>query len=319
MVTSNVNEVVIYIHGVSTEKCGRRHDPEYNSLDDGITNINKNWPTTKIYIEWGWNHNENANPDGHKLLTDSQRLLGCRLMNAVDDPFDLTINPVRSILPKIRNIIFYGFSDMFYYVSKDGKKSVRNTVAAQITNKLKPYLEDNNESLLSLTILGHSAGSVVAFDLLFYLFFDSEHDFLVDCRREQEKDTDKALKLLRGKARNNKLRIRRLFTFGSPITALACRSDAILRTLALDDKLKAEDYGLVENPDNFGPELSNPRWINIWDKDDVIAWPAKPLMESGSGQDAVKDIYLDISDSISQTHDRYWSSRKVHEVIANAW
>ena len=319
MVALNEVEVVIYIHGVSGDKQGRSHETEYTTLHKGIGKLHNDWPPTRIGIEWGWNFQEDANPKQHELLTKAQRLLGFRLMNAVDDPFDVTINPVRALLPKLRGLIFYGFSDMFYYVSKDGKKAVRNTVATQIMEALDPYLSTGKAPLLSLTILGHSAGSAVAFDLLFYLFFEGEHNFLVECQTEEEKKLENALKSLREMAQTDNLRIRRLFTFGSPITALACRSDAILDTLASDNRLDAKDYGLVVNPTNFHSELSGPRWINIWEKDDVIAWPVEPLMKPVSGQEVIKDINLDISDSISQTHNRYWSSNKVHEVIAQAW
>lgn len=319
MVALNEVEVVIYIHGVSSDKHGHSHEAEYTSLHEGIAKLHSDWPSNKIGIEWGWNFQEDAHPKQHELLTDAQRLLGLRLMNAVDDPFDITINPFRAALPKIRNLIFYGFSDMFYYVSKDGKKAVRNTVATQIIEALNPYFSENMDSLLSLTILGHSAGSAVAFDLLFYLFFEGEHNFLVQCQTEEEKKLENALKSLREMAQTDNLRIRRLFTFGSPITALACRSDAILGTLASDDKLDATDYGLSVNPPNFDSRISGPRWINIWDKDDVIAWPVEPLMKSVGSQQVIKDINLDISDLISQTHNRYWSSSKVHELIADAW
>lgn len=319
MVALNEVEIVIYIHGVSSDKRGRNHETEYTTLHEGIAKLHNDWPSTKIGIEWGWNFQEDTHPKQHELLTDAQRLLGLRLMNAVDDPFDITINPFRAALPKIRNLIFYGFSDMFYYVSKDGKKAVRNTVATQIIEALSPYLSADKVPLLSLTILGHSAGSAVAFDLLFYLFFKEKHNFLVECQTVEEENLDNALGSLRKMAQTDKLRIRRLFTFGSPITALACRNDAILSTLASDDKLNAKDYGLVVNPANFHSEISGPRWINIWDKDDVIAWPVEPLMKSVGGQEVIKDINLDISDSVSQTHNRYWSSKKVHEIIAQAW
>ena len=315
----NELEVVIYIHGVSSDKHGRSHKKEYTALDQGIDELQDDWPRTKIYIEWGWKNQNNSNPKGHELLTDAQRLLGLRLMNAIDDPWDITINPVRAALPKIRNLIFYGFSDMFYYISKDGKKAVRNTVATQIIKELGQYISADKEPRLSLTILGHSAGSAVALDLLFYLFFENEHNFLVECQSEEEKNIDNALGLLRKMAQTDLLRIRRLFTFGSPIAALACRSDAILSTLASDDKLDAKDYGLVANSAKFDSIISGPRWINIWDKDDVIAWPVEPLMKSVGGQEVIKDIHLDFSDSVSQTHNRYWSSKKVHAVIAQAW
>jgi hypothetical protein len=316
---ANVKEIIIYIHGVSNDKRGRKHDLEYNQLHQGITKLLPHWPTDKIDIEWGWNYRGVVNPKSHELLTDSQRILGSRVMTAVDDATDFTLNPARAVLSKIRSLIIYGFSDMFYYVSKDGKKAVRNTVAFQIIKQLSPLLNEDSQSLISLTILGHSAGSIAAFDLLFYLFFKNKHNFLVQCNTKAEQNLDKELSKLRALAQNDKLRIRRLITFGSPITALACRSDAILDALAANYKLDVTDYGFDRNPPAFGARLQGPRFINLWDKDDAIAWPVEPLMKSPSPQKLVKDIYIDVSDSISNVHNKYWASKNMHITIAKRW
>ena len=316
---STINEVVIYIHGVSNELRGKSHDPEYKSLNDGIGKILNSWPSIYIGTEWGWNYKGVTSPKSHELLTDAQRLLGGRAIKAVDDPWDFTINPGRLFLGKLRNLVMYGFSDMLYYVSKDGKKAVRNAVASQIVKKLEPILKDKTKPNLSLTLLGHSAGSVVAFDLIFYLFFSSEHNFLFDRKTKAEKDLFTALSKLRKLAQNNKLRIRRLITFGSPITSMSFRSDAILNVLAANGELDPADYGLNKNPKSFGKSLQGPRWVNIWDKDDLIAWPVEPLMKQSSNKKIVSDVYIDVSDSISESHNEYWTSKKVYEAIANLW
>ena len=51
--------------------------------------------------------------------------------------------------------------------------------------------------------------------------------------------------------------MRRLFTFGSPITPLALRSDPVVETLAREDpltnRLDPKDYGLTTNPAGFEP------------------------------------------------------------------
>jgi len=82
-----------------------------------------------------------------------------------------------------------------------------------------------------------------------------------------------------------------------------------------DNQLDPADYGLTADP--FGANLKGPRWINIWDRDDPIAWPVEPLMQ---GDDAVvKDEYVDLSDLVSQAHGLYWESEKVHRSIGAAW
>lgn len=319
MMANQFKEIVIYIHGVSNDKSGRSHDLEYSKLHSGIANNISYWPGFKIGIEWGWNYRDVVNPKGHELLTQSQKILGARAMKAVDESTDFTINPARAIISKIRSLVIYGFSDMFYYVSIEGKKAIRKAVAIQIVKKISPLLIESNQPLLSITLLGHSAGSVVAFDLLFFLFNKNKPNYLVECKTKAEQKLDKELSKLRALAQNDKLRIRRLITFGSPITALAFRKDAILDVLVSNDKLDVIDYGLDRNPQAFGKKLQGPRFINIWDKDDPIAWPVEPLMKSPGAQKLVKDIYIDVSDSLSKVHNEYWDSREVHKSISEMW
>jgi hypothetical protein len=62
-------------------------------------------------------------------------------------------------------------------------------------------------------------------------------------------------------------------------------------------------------------DLEGARWLNLWDKDDPIAWPTAPLM----GSPLAEDCYVDVSDSVASAHDAYWMSERVHELIANEW
>ena len=59
------------------------------------------------------------------------------------------------------------FSDIFYYISEDGKAAVRKNVLTKILNNL-PTLKDNES--YSFNIIAHSAGTVIMHDLLFIIF-----------------------------------------------------------------------------------------------------------------------------------------------------
>ncbi len=107
--------------------------------------------------------------------------------------------------------------------------------------------------------------------------------------------------------------------FGSPVTPLAVRTDSVVETLAGDEQLNPRDYGLESTFKNGDPR-SQPRWINIWDQDDLIAWPVEPLIRSnGSGEKTVEDVYVDVSDWTTKVHQKYWQSDKVHEELAKRW
>ena len=42
-------------------------------------------------------------------------------------------------------------------------------------------------------------------------------------------------------------------------------------------------------------------------------------MDTPRGKQHAQDIYVDVSDLVGQAHDRYWRSRKVHEIVAERW
>jgi len=330
-------EVVVYIHGV-TPKGQYSHQWQYAALHEALRKrIGEGFPEDFCGVEWGW-----AAPDSparsHQLLDAAETRLGARAISAVGDASDFTLNPLRIAVNKFRGLMIYGLSDMFYYVSEDGKSAVRYAAAAAIVKYLKPMLADP-QAQISLTLLGHSAGSIVAYDLLFYLFYkERKIQSFIDASKVKAPASDAGtpadmnapvkletlgdLQRLKAMAQLGQLRVRRLFTFGSPITPLAFRSDAVLSILARPDdgpkpnRLTAENYGLTINPESFGA-LHGPRWVNFWDKDDPIAWPVEPLMLQTP--DVVKDAYVDVSDDITNAHGEYWGNEDFQKMVAEAW
>ena len=326
-----IPEYLIYIHGVSRDN-RQPHQPIYDDLHNGVRAVdtlfpNKNdWEAAKrCYVEWGWNYDNHLNPEGDHLLAEAQDQFADKILSQVQAAKDSTINPLRMFLSPMRELMIKGFSDMFYYASRDGKSSIRATVASQIMRCIHDPLERGEP--ISLTLLGHSAGSVVAFDFLFYLFAPQE----ILASHESEKrefiekqydninvnsETREDFKKLRKLAEQQKLRVRRLITFGSPISMLAFRSNAVLEILAQGQQLNPSHYGLDQNPAVFGAALDGPRWINFWDKDDIIAWPVQFLMQDSP---VVADIYTDVADRITTVHNKYWTSKVVYKEIAAHW
>lgn len=314
-------ELIVYIHGVSPDVYGRTHASEYQRMNDGIHKYNSAWPEQYLGIEWG-GPQFGGPPRGQALLTKAQRELGGRVFKSLDDASDFSLNPGRAILNNLRPLMFYGFGDMFYYVSADGKRSVRNAIIQQLATFLDATV--GWDQPISITLIGHSAGSVIAFDLAFHLFFPNvgeHHSYLTrhDCGYADAKR-------IRGLTDVGRLRIRRLITFGAPITMLVFRSDAVVDNFAAGSAIDPKHYGLNTNIPGADP-LPGARWLNVWDKDDPIAWPVEPLMLTNSNLNAkefdksilVEDIYLDVSDSISRSHSEYWGSERVYKAIASRW
>jgi hypothetical protein len=334
-----LHEIVAYIHGV-TPRGQKDHRADYDTLHKGLQRHNPKIPDDYCGAEWGWDPT-NGQGRSHQLLDKAEEELGQRALDAVHDHTDFTLNPLRIAIDKFRGLMMFNFADMFYYVSQDGKNAVRYALAETILEHLhqQGVNLDPGGDAVSLTLLGHSAGSVVAFDFLFALFYAPRQvkDFIAP-EKVQSGPSQKGpaavtapnvtqtlndLQRLKDMADAGNLRVRRLFTFGSPITMTAFRSDPLLEILSRDNdptranRIDAAQYGLTRNDPAFGPPLAGPRWVNLWDKDDPIAWPVEPLVKQAGNE--VIDVYVDVSDSVTTAHGQYWANDKCHKEFARRW
>jgi hypothetical protein len=336
-----VREVMVYVHGV-TPRGQHSHAADYQSLHDGLRRYNGAVPAAFGGAEWGWDPT-GGQGRSHQLLDRAEEQLGARAMDAVQDHGDFTINPLRLALGKFRGLMMFGFADMFYYVSQDGKNAVRYALAKTVVDHLRQLGVnlDAGGDAVSLTLLGHSAGSVAAFDFLFALFYSPRRieEFIATEKVQsgpsqqgaraaaepapEVTQTVNDLKRLKAMAQAGNLRVRRLFTFGSPITMTAFRADSLVTILSRDNdparsnRVDGAQYGLTRNDAPFGQPLAGPRWVNFWDKDDPIAWPVEPLMKQAGAE--VADVYVDVSDSVTQAHSAYWNSDRFHREVARRW
>ncbi|MGV6852617.1 MAG: hypothetical protein ACWA5R_10640 [bacterium] len=322
-----LREIVIYIHGVSDNHIGESHTPQYDSLHTGIGKKvdARLWGDIKpCHVEWGWNYDSQECATSHRLLSMAEANISKRVLDKLLPAKDSTGNPARLVLNPFRKTMLYGFADMFYYTSVYGKYSIRSSVAAQIESHLHKQGVDFDNDEVSLTLIGHSAGSVIAFDILFYLFgagkdkvFFETKDKFAECVGEHFNNGKPPFEQLKALKDSGRLRVRRLVTLGSPISMMLCRSDYNVHMFAKGGSIEPKHYGLYDEPETFS-KLKGARWINLWDKDDPIAFPVEPIV-SHEKKGVVKDIYVDLSDRISKAHNEYWYSEKVYKVIASAW
>lgn len=327
-------EIIVLIHGVNPRSEGSNAVKDYDTLREGVqSELNakdslraKHWrAATPCTPTWGWMRDHNAQARAaHELLQRAQLEAGNQLFTSIDDQSDITWNPLRIVINQLRPVTFYGFGDMFYYCSADGKNGVRQEVGSEIQSCISP-----DDEALSITLIGHSAGAVIAADLAFYIFNQKGVSKFVNPQHvvkpanksslfssKAVAQTNNWIRKLRRKVGTGRLRLRRLITLGSPFSLVLFRSDAIIRTLAdRGAKLDPLDYGLESQ---FADEVlpRGPRWINVWDKDDVISWPLSFLF---GRDDLVVDLHPDVSDQLSKVHGAFWTSRKVHELIAERW
>jgi len=141
------------------------------------------------------------------------------------------------------------------------------------------------------------------------------HDFLYNTFREDvSSETDKVNVLRRDLVDKSRLRVRRLFTFGSPISLSIFRKQKLIDLVKDDEKIGVQELGFRQDD-----ELSFPRWVNYWDKDDVISYPLAFLYETFGENKVVEDKNIDVSDLVSSAHGKYFESEEMAKDMARVW
>lgn len=112
-----------------------------------------------------------------------------------------------------------------------------------------------------------------------------------------------------------KLRLRRLYTIGSPITALKIRSNSLIQRIMNNEQIDPQMLGLRKDD-----ALPGPRWVNFWDIDDYASFPVEPIYKNEDK--LVRDEYIDHdqkwkADFFPTAHGMYWSSEYIADSIAN--
>jgi hypothetical protein len=300
-------EVVIFIHGITRSPEPVVHTQDYDDFEDLLKEEfkkrDKKYPSQRIDIEWGFKLPSITT--GDRILADTEKYLYDNVKKISGDHFDFTINPLRFVFNNIRKEFFMGFADLFYYVSEDGKEEVRKNVFNTLLNKLSPLKDDES---YTLTIVAHSAGSVIMHDILFILNGGSSKSFVTDPQDFQK------LELLKSYAAQGKLRLKCFVTIGSPIAPLIVRSRKLLDLIYNNGaygKIDPEGIGLKVYPD------FKSIWLNFWDKDDIISSPVAFLYYDRNGH--ISDIYADIGDSFPSVHSKYWCSPKIAKTVAERW
>lgn len=301
-------ELPIFIHGVTPDEYPGNHNPEYTALYNNFQKalVEQGKPQFQekpVPVEWGWRdpNNEDANSPDDSYLAEVQRKIAVQAFAAESGIMDFTLNPERLLNRTIRKFILFGASDLLYYASADGESTVRSHVFSLISQTINDYLKIPNAGV-SITLVGHSAGSLIAHDLLYHLFGRGKVTPYPEVQN------------IRDLATASRLRVRRFYTIGSPISPLIFRSNALITKFHNNELLDPIDIGL--RPD---PTLSNPRWVNFWDKDDVASYPVSFLYNQNPDNKIIQDQYVDIGDFFPDVHNAYWSNPLVAQGMAKVF
>lgn len=291
-------ETVVYIHGIVGESSPRSsHEGSYEAFHSGLAERGVTLPGESIDVEWGW---ETPAAGASASLSAAQRTIAARIGSAaIDDHWSVRGLLGSPIVPAIRDLLLFGFSDMLYYAGREGKLRVREAVWKTILAGVGPEVETD------LTIIAHSGGTLIAHDFLYWVF-SGERDDRLDAELGSASADDVH------SARGN-WRIRRLVTMGSPLAPLMVRSGSLVDLFSGPGEPTLDVTSLGLDLRTHGGPL--PLWLNLWDRHDPLSFPLADLY----GNARVVDLYTDHSDSVTRSHNLYWASPVVHDLVADHW
>lgn len=306
-------EIPVLLHGITPEDLPNSVTIQHNYqvlLDaiQGRFHQKKQPGFTGPAIEVMWGFASGQSNQNDNLLANAELVVSQRVKSIESQVSDFTLNPLRQMLyNEFRRLFLVGFADLLYYVSLDGENAVREHVFNYIGEKIKAYLAPSAQSYgVSLTFFAHSAGTIITHDFLYHLF-----------RAKNSGEETDGIKYLRGLVSKGRLRVRRFYSMGSPITPAVFRASSLLQKVTNGELLNLAEMGFRETDG-----LSNPRWVNFWDKDDIAAFPVEFLYNniSKDGKKIVEDKYVDVGDGMPDTvHLQYWANSALADYVVETW
>lgn len=305
-------EVPVFIHGITPENAPspqgirENYDLLFQAMLEGLKLRDEpGFGVRPIEIIWGFASGQTNEADN--ALAGAQLMISQRVIDLENKTSDFSLNPLRPLLYKeLRRLLVVGMADLFYYVSQDGERAVRQHVFGHISEQVLEHANKSNRNI-SLTFITHSAGTIIAHDLLYHLFRPTDPT-------KVEVQGVRDLRLL---AQEGRLRVRRFYSMGSPIIPTLFRSDSLLSKVGRGELLDPHDIGLRESD-----HLSYPRWVNFWDMDDIGSFPVEFLYKNPEKDQKklIEDKYLDVGDGLpDKVHVEYWTKKALAQYIAETW
>jgi len=301
-------EIPVLIHGITPQADPRGSTTEYNTLIEAVNTAlirqhKHPFSRYRIYVEWGWDSGQSKQPDLY--LAEAERKIGAQMQAGLGAIREFSLNPLHLVYPQVRPLFLYGLPDLFYYLSEDGETALRNHIFEFVALEIRELMQSPDVHI-SLTLFGHSAGSIIAHDLLFHLFGKK------DPKKSEGASLARKVDPVRELADQGRLRVRRLYTFGSPLLLVSMRSDSLVGKLVNGTPMQPGDLGL-----RASDGLSSPRWVNFWDQDDLISGPVAGLY--AKQDQTVQDKHINVGWFFSGAHTSYWGSPAMTDYIAKTY
>jgi hypothetical protein len=321
----NWHEIAIVVHGITPNRTSPDEDPSYQRFRENLKQafyrmrLNHQFDfmlgdENVIYIYYGSKRAQRFSGDNiSNNLEMLQQIIGefdARAWQKTEDRPDSLLR--QTAFKNIREVMLYGISDAFYYNSRHGGNAIRGVILKQIYQGLKKNGVLNDQGIIpepgkiSFTIYSHSLGAIVMYDLLELIFSENEESIA------EFVDDPVALQALEGFLKlkqANRVRVRKFFSMGTQIPVMYLKYEDSMQTMLVGE-LKN-----IEHIFPSGEGVADPRWINLWDKDDILGYPLAYLFNNRSETDEkiVFDVAVDAGDYLP--HIAYWWSKDVAEVI----
>lgn len=196
---------------------------------------------------------------------------------------------------RLRGFMLDFAADAIAYQPTHADRSAYDAIHAEVAASLG-RLAARAGGRAPLAVIGHSLGTVIASNYLYDLM-KPRKSFMASEVREQIGTTP----LERGET------LSLFYTMGSPIALWSLRYPGYGVPVSLPAKRLARHH----------PEL-RPRWINVYDPDDVIGYPLKPLnarYDAAVDEDRAVDAGSWLTRWNPLSHTGYWKDRAVAEAI----
>jgi hypothetical protein len=189
----------------------------------------------------------------------------------------------------LRQILVTGFDDALLYLSPHWHATIKSQLRQAILEEGRWLRQQYPEGPLFVSVVGHSLGSVIAYDVCYDFFTEIGH-FLQEVRPSQPDAAPPEVLAL-------DLELSNLFTMGSPLAIWSLTQDP--------DKLWYRDRPVVVR--------SGGVWYNFYSGWDPIAFPLEPIYPTLAREGRLRDFRVW---SGANAHSGYWACRAVGQHIA---
>jgi hypothetical protein len=181
------------------------------------------------------------------------------------------------------------FADAVAYQKSPSQKNFYKKIHDKIDEKLNELTLETGSGESPLCVIAHSLGTVIT----------SDHFY--DLQQGKRKADQLENPLVNGDT------LTLFYTMGSPIALWSISYDEFDRPIEVPARRMKERYP------NIG------KWVNFYDKDDIIGYPLEPLY----GSEFVKDHQVNVGGLLSSwnplSHNHYWKDQEVIQSIVDGF